>query len=81
MKTIGIVAGLALGAGACVPAAPHYLVAAADPSIPGRTPRYTAVTARVKDYRPVKPRDWRELNREVAPQRGQPSTEGARRGR
>ena len=81
MKTFAIVSTLALGVGACTPTTPHYLVAASDPSIPGRGPRYATVTAGVKDYRPVGPRDWRELNREVAPQPGQPSAESARRGR
>jgi hypothetical protein len=78
---IAILMGLALAIGACVPATPHYLVAASDPSVPARGPRYVTVTAGVKEYRPVGPRDWRELNREVAPQPGQPSAESARRGR
>jgi hypothetical protein len=81
MKALVIVAALALGVGACMPATPRYLVAASDPSISGRGPRYATVTAGVKDYRPVGPRDWRELNREVAPQARQPSAESARRGR
>ncbi|HKH33521.1 MAG TPA: hypothetical protein VKA80_05050 [Beijerinckiaceae bacterium] len=81
MKIPAIIAALALGVGACVPATPHYLTAASDPSISGRGPRYATVTAGVRDYRPVGPRDWRELNREVAPQPGQPSAESARRGR
>jgi len=78
---IVILMGLALAIGACVPATPHYLVAASDPSIPGRGPRYATVTGGVKEYRPVDPQDWRELNRAVAPQPGQPSAESARRGR
>jgi hypothetical protein len=81
MKPIAVIAALALGAAACVPVTPHYLVAASDPSIPGRGPRYATVTAGVKDYAPVGPRDWREINREVSPQPGQPTAEGARRGR
>ena len=81
MNRLAIVAALALGLGACVPATPHYLVAASDPSIPGRGPRYATVTAGVRDFKPVGPRDWRELNREVAPQPGQPSADAARRGR
>ena len=76
-----LLTALALGLGACVPATPHYLVAASDPSIPGRGPAYATVTAGVRDYKPVSPRDWRELNREVAPQPGQPSADAARRGR
>ena len=78
---IVILMGLALAIGACVPATPHYLVAASDPSIPGRGPRYATVTGGVKEYRPVGPQDWRELNRAVAPQPGQPRAEIARRGR
>ena len=78
---IAILMGLALAIGACVPATPQYLVAASDPSVPARGPRYVTVTAGVKEYRPVGPRDWRELNLEVGPQPGQPSAESARRGR
>ncbi|MCC2650956.1 MAG: hypothetical protein K0R61_2255 [Microvirga sp.] len=81
MNPIFIVAALAAALAACVPATPSYLVAAADPAIPSPGPRYATVTAGVKDYQPLGPRDWRELNRQVAPGSGQPSSEGARRGR
>lgn len=81
MKPILFLAALAPVLGACIPATPPYLVAPADPAISGRTPRYSAVTAGVKGYAPVGPGDWREMNREVAPRSGQPTTEGARRGR
>jgi hypothetical protein len=78
MKTVFLVAALTFGLSACMPATPHYLIAASDPSIAGRGPRYATVTSGVKDYRPVEPRDWRELNREVSPQPGQPTTERGR---
>jgi hypothetical protein len=81
MNRLAIFAALALGLGACAPSTPNYLVAASDPAVPGRGPRYATVTAGVRDYKPVGPRDWRELNREVAPQAGQPSADAARRGR
>lgn len=81
MKPILLLAVLAPGLGACVPATPSYLVAPADPAISGRPPRYSAVTAGVKAYAPVGPGDWREMNRDVAPRSGQPTAEGARRGR
>jgi hypothetical protein len=54
--------------GACVPdTPPPYLAAPVDPAIGGRPPRYTAVTAGVRNYDVVEPLDWRELNRRVAP--------------
>lgn len=80
MKTIVTIAALAFGLGACVPATPYYLVAPSDPSIPGRGARYATVIAGVKTYAPVGPKDWREMNREVAPH-SPPSTAGARHGR
>lgn len=73
--------------GACVPTTPpYYLVAPADPGIRVRGPTYSTVTAGVKDYRVVEPKDWREQNRQVGPadttqDRGQDSAAGARRGR
>jgi hypothetical protein len=81
MDRLIIVAALALGLGACVPATPHYLIAACDPPMLGRGPHYAPVTAGVRDFKPVGPRDWRELNREVSPEPGQPSADAARRGR
>ena len=75
---------MALALGACIPAAPRHLTAPADPTVGVRTPRYTAVTAGVRNYDVVEPRDWRELNRSVAPganpERGD-SDDAARRGR
>ena len=75
--------------GACVPAAPPYhLVAPADPDVRVRPPAYATVTAGVRDFQVTGPRDWRELNREVAPgagegaeNRGVDTTVRARRGR
>lgn len=75
--------------GACVATAPpYYLVAPADPYVPVRGPRYSTVTAGVKSFQVTGPRDWRELNREVAPgggegteNRGVDTTVRARRGR
>ena len=86
MKIVVAITALAGGVAGCMPVTPHYLVAASDPAIRGRGARYATVTAGVKDYRPVGPRDWRALNREVGPaddrqDRGQDSAAGARRGR
>lgn len=79
----------ALALGACAPITPPaYLTAPADAGVRVRDPAYAPVTAGVKDYRVVEPRDWRELNREVTPQDGEGhgdhgmgSTSGARRAR
>ena len=80
-----LLAAIAFEVGACVPAAPPSLTAAADPAVDIRRPRYSTVTAGVRDYRPVGPRDWRELNRQVTPEgagdRGDDSAARARRGR
>jgi hypothetical protein len=85
MIRLVLFAATALVVGACVPAAPSSLTAAADPAMDIRRPRYSTVTAGVRDYRPVGPRDWRELNREVTPEgggdRGEDSAARARRGR
>ena len=74
--------------GACVPTVPYHVVAPADPSIRVRGPSYSTVTAGVKNYQVTGPKDWRELNREVAPgagegaeNRGVDTTVRARRGR
>ena len=85
---IGLVSALPL-LGACVPTTPPYsLVAPADPYVPVRGPAYSNVTAGVKNYEVTGPRDWRDLNREVAPgagegaeNRGVDTTVRARRGR
>lgn len=64
---IAVLATLLLGA--CVSAAPPaWLVQPANPSVPVHDPRYTPVTAGVKKFDVVDPKDWRELNREVGPQ-------------
>jgi hypothetical protein len=61
-------AALGLLLGACIPAAPPtYLSAPADPTVGGRSPKYSSVTAGVRNYGVVEPLDWRELNRRVAP--------------
>ena len=74
--------------GACVPTVPYHVVAPADPSVGLRGPRYSTVTAGVRNYQVTGPGDWRELNREVAPgasegtqDRGVDSAARARRGR
>jgi hypothetical protein len=85
MVRVVFIAAAASMVGACMPAAAPSLTAAADPTIDIRQLRYSTVTAGVRDYRPVGPRDWRELNREVAPEgareRGDESAARARRGR
>ena len=60
--------------GACTP--PTFLVQPADPTVAVRAPRYTNVIAGVKRFGVVEPKDWRELNRAVAPKPGQSGMEG-----
>ena len=71
MLKFAFLAAALLTLSACVATPPYYLVAPADPYIPVRPPAYAAVTAGVKNYEVTGPRDWRELNREVAPGAGQ----------
>ena len=55
---------------------PTYLEQPANPRIAVRAPRYTTVTAGVKRFDVVDPKDWRELNRAVTPKPGQGGMEG-----
>ena len=55
---------------------PAYLIRPADPQIAVRAPRYTNVIAGVKRFDVVDPKDWRALNRAVAPKPGQGGMEG-----
>ena len=60
--------------GACTP--PTFLVQPADPNLAVRAPRYTNVVAGVKRFDVVDPKDWRALNRAVAPKPGEGGMEG-----
>lgn len=55
--------------GACTP--PAFLVQPADPNLAVRAPRYSNVVAGVKRFDVVDPKDWRALNRAVAPKPGE----------
>ncbi len=69
LKVIGsTIAGLALAACTPVPP-PAFLSAPADPAIKVRDVRVTSATAGIEAYKVVEPKDWRELNRAVGPQR------------
>ena len=87
MPRLAYLAFACLPLGGCVATPPARLVAPDDPSIPVRAPAYATVTAGVKTYEVTGPRDWRELNREVAPGGGDGAETGvgtairARRGR
>ena len=74
--------------GACVPTVPYHVVSPADPSVGVRRPAYSTVTAGARNFQVTGPKDWRQLNREVAPgagegaeNRGVDTTVRARRGR
>ncbi|MBF9235166.1 hypothetical protein [Microvirga alba] len=60
-------AALALGLGACGPTAPQYIAAPADPTIGTRDPAPSQVTAGLVTFQVTGPKDWREINRQVAP--------------
>ena len=60
--------------GACTP--PAFLVQPADPNLGVRAPRYTNAVAGVKRFDVVDPKDWRALNRAVAPKPGEGGMEG-----
>ena len=46
------------------------LLAPANPARPGPAPRYASVTAGLKRFGIVEPKDWMELNRAVGPRAG-----------
>ena len=89
MRKVAFPAAALLTLSACVASPPPYhVVAPADPYVRVRPPAYAAVTAGVRNFEVTGPRDWRELNREVAPgagegaeNRGVDTTVRARRGR
>lgn len=58
--------GLALGA-CTVSAVPDHLARPADPNARVPAIGYRSVTAGAATFRPVEPKDWRELNRQVGP--------------
>lgn len=53
-----------------------FLSAPADPNQPTRPLRYRPVTAGIKKFDVVEPKDWRELNRAVGPKSGSSDTMG-----
>ncbi|MGO4175438.1 hypothetical protein [Bosea sp. TAF32] len=57
--------GLALGA--CSATVPDHLARPADPDAHVPAVAYRSVTAGASTFRPAEPRDWQELNRQVAP--------------
>lgn len=70
MKLVKVpfLAAIGLALGACtVSAVPDHLARPADPNAGGPTAAYRSVTAGAANFRPVEPKDWRELNRRVGP--------------
>lgn len=59
--------GLALSACALAPV-PEHLARPADPTIKVPATAYRSVSEGTARLRPVEPKDWRELNRQVGPQ-------------
>ena len=75
MKMIVTIGALALTAMPAFAQSVSYrpdsiLLAPADPRLHGTGPRYTSVTAGLKRYGVVEPKNWIELNHAVSP-RGQ----------
>lgn len=65
---VPLLAAIALALGACtVSAVPEYLAKPADPNARVPAVAYHSVTAGAATLRPVDPKDWRELNRQVEP--------------
>lgn len=57
-----------------------FLLAPADPSTAGRRLHYAPVTAGLKRFDVVDPKDWIELNKAVGPQRSKDGRSGNRDG-
>ena len=53
-----------------------WLTRPADPSLGARQPRYAPVTAGVKQFRVVEPKNWLELNRAAGAPGGTPAMKG-----
>lgn len=67
MKVL-FIAAIALALGACSLApVPEYLARPADPNVRVPAYRYQSVSAGTAALRPMEPKDWRELNRQVGP--------------
>lgn len=63
-----------LSLSACaIPDQATFLTAPADPRLQPRAVQYSRVTSGAKTFSVVEPKDWREMNRRVAPQ---PSARG-----
>lgn len=70
VKVLGLLGVGVLVTGGAWAQTESYLTAPADPKLQPRAPRYAPVTAGVKRFGVVEPKDWRELNRAVGPQPG-----------
>lgn len=68
--------GLVVSCSAVAAGDASWLLQPADPTLGLRAPRYSNVTAGVKRFGVVEPKDWRELNRAVGPQPGSGSGHG-----
>jgi hypothetical protein len=64
-------ASMAFTVSACAPPPPPvFLTAPADPAIRVPATGYSNVTAGAQTLRPVEPKGWEELNRQVGPKAG-----------
>lgn len=67
-RSLAVIASVGASLGACV--APPVVASGphpADVSVPVPALAYQSVTGGVKTFRPVEPKGWEELNRQVAP--------------
>lgn len=74
MRTILMLGALVLSGMSAAAQSSAFLFAPADPQNHGSGPRYQSVTAGLKRYDVVDPKNWIELNRAVGPQK---QSEGA----
>ena len=69
MRMILMLGALALSGISASAQSGAFLLAPADPKNHGSGPRYLSVTAGLKRYDVVEPKNWIELNRAVGPQK------------
>jgi hypothetical protein len=67
LRLLAVTAPAMLASACALPANPVAGDDPADPAARVARPAYVSVTAGMKSFRPVEPKGWEELNRQVGP--------------